>query len=134
MPSDVSQILGVASWSKYLGAISQPDALAEARKLDVIHDEEIRRARGLSEDDHDAIASRGGVPSLRELNHALRGLPPVKSEAEVDLNSPDAIAQLKGIRLKRGLLSYAKADVETTEALLACASARGTDPASARQR
>lgn len=121
VPTDVRHVLGVASWSKYLGAVSEPDAIAEARKLDVNHDDLIRRARALSSDDHDAIASMGGLKSTRDETTALAKMLklPVRQEAEVDLNAADALSQLKSIRVRRGLAAYGQRYVAETEQLLA---------------
>ena len=122
VPQDVRHVVGASAWSKYLGAVSEPDAMSEARKLDVIHDDLIRRARGLSPDAQEIIAVGGGLKSARaDALKVAEGLKePERTEADVDLNAPDAIAQLKHVRRMRGLTAHVKhIHRETQDALAA---------------
>lgn len=108
VPKTMVPLVGLTYWTKYLGAISEPDAIVAARKLDVEHDDLIARLDAMPADERLDIARRGGLPAITDEARHLEGWLPWydarhlgRSESDVDLDAPYAIEQIKAIRLGR---------------------------------
>lgn len=139
VPKDAVAALGRSYWTKYLGAISEPDAIIEARKLDVAHDELIKRLKAMSVGDRAALATSGGVEKTQlEIAELAVALPFVEAvsafnEADVslepytgtptedgDIVEPnDAIEQLQEIRKARASADALRARINSKRTLIA---------------
>lgn len=93
VPKTMVPLIGATYWTKYLGAISEPDAVRAARKLDVHHDDLLARLEGMSAIERLELAANGGLKAteagIAELEVALPFVEAIAknySEQDVDLD------------------------------------------------
>ncbi len=136
VPKQMVALIGFTYWTKYLGAISEPEALIAARKFDVENDEYIGRLNAMPAGDRIEIARRGGLTAIKDEALALEQLLPGydarhdgRVESDVDLDAPDAIEQIKAIRLGKKASEQLRSQITFRRKLSAPTSALSLSPA-----
>ncbi|MEZ5850387.1 MAG: tyrosine-type recombinase/integrase [Hyphomicrobiaceae bacterium] len=117
--------VGRAYWTKYLGAVSQPDALIAARKRDVAHDELLARLKTMTPDERLKLGRSGGIKALEakleagEIASKFIGATGVHIDAsDVNLDDDDAIEQLKAIKTSRSRAAALKRGIAARRKIL----------------
>lgn len=135
VPTSLVGAVGRTEWSKYLGAISEPNAVVEARKLDVENDALIAHLKAMSKTEQDELAVAGGIEATEAQTQALLvALPFVEAvglnftEQSVDLDQPDTVDQIRTIRSSRELGTALRGKIDAQRTLVS--KSRGDHPTS----